>query len=75
MYESTMESLEYLYPSYQSADTSSSTINYTTQCTAAVDDYRRDHDIVEPLQIADLARLAVHCGNVVLSKRIYRYLA
>lgn len=60
MYEATMESLEYLYPKLSVGGYVIIDDYYTTQCTAAVDDYRRDHNIAEPLQIAAWPRLAVY---------------
>jgi O-methyltransferase len=60
MYESTMESLEYLYPKLSVGGYVIIDDYYTYPCTAAVEDYRRDHAIAEPLQTAAWPRLAVY---------------
>jgi O-methyltransferase len=60
MYESTMESLEYLYPKLSVGRYVIIDDYYTTQFTKAIDDYRRDHDIAEPRQTAAWPRFAVY---------------
>jgi hypothetical protein len=60
MYESTLEALEYLYPKLSVGGYVIIDDYYTTHCTQAVDDYRRDHGIADPLQLAAWPRLAVY---------------
>jgi hypothetical protein len=60
MYESTTESLEFLYPKLSIGGYVIIDDYYTPLCTAAVDDYRRRHRITEPLEVATWPRLAVY---------------
>ncbi len=60
LYESTMEALKYLYPKLSSGGYVIIDDYYTPHCTAAVDDFRRDHHITEPLQVATWPRWAVY---------------
>jgi hypothetical protein len=59
MYESTTESLEYLYPKLSVGGYVIIDDYFTPYCTQAVDNYRRKYDIAEPLQIDGWPQLAV----------------
>jgi O-methyltransferase len=60
MYESTMDSLQYLYPKLSSRGYVIVDDYSVPFCRAAVEDYRRDHGITEPLELATWPRLAVY---------------
>jgi hypothetical protein len=59
-YKSTMESLEYLYPKLSIGGYVIIDDYHTPPCPAAVDDYRRNHQITEPLEGAERPRWAVY---------------
>jgi len=60
MYESTMQSLVYLYPKLSPGGYVVIDDYSVASCRAAVEDYRREQGIVEPLEIADWPRWAAY---------------
>ena len=60
MYESTMDSLQYLYPKLSSGGYVIVDDYSVPFCRAAVEDYRRDHEITEPLELATWPRWAAY---------------